>query len=351
MKNVSGTVTKKKASAFVCLFACVLLLFSSIAAIASYVNTNSKKLVVAKYGDTGMRFSSNYLRTGNIETSYIFVDAPASVGDAVDVSGSVRISNFPQENQTVFYEVAINYTLDIRLVYESGGIYAPVTADNAASVVGERYIEIVIDNGDPVTMGYLSGSYNYQHTVSRSLPGRQSSTTNISVTFDRTQIASLLDPPEGYKRLYLQITATPTASSHGSYSDLSAISGRVGVALISSETLVSWEGFFSDEPNARTGAGAVTDDYDGYNYVIDGYGAATLTLKWKPEYLNLNEIFIGNVIGSGAVESDGTWKWITFTPGDTSHFQMQFYKSGIKSSSVYSTWNQISGYVQFSFSE
>ena len=94
-----------------------VLVVSAVIVHAAYTKTNTAKLVVARYGETGSLFSSNYLQAqaGNsIITAYIYVPAPAEGEDAEDSGDKVRISNFAQGNQAVFYDRTINYTLSIK---------------------------------------------------------------------------------------------------------------------------------------------------------------------------------------------------------------------------------------------
>lgn len=353
-KKEKKKLNNKKPLVIVLIIIGLLLLASPVIIYAAYTNTNSTKLVVAKYGNIGFLFSSNRLKIGTTETSYIFVDQLEENESAQDIEGNVTISNFAQENQAYFYERVINYAFSAKLVYNNNGTYTDVTAANAASIVGTSWISYKLNNGTVVKLGYDNGSYVVSGSFNSTLPGRQFSTDNVTLTFSADQVSELMNPT-GKQHLFIELTATPTPAQ--SYKDLREISGRVCLALTSQETLISWEGYFSDESAARdvkatdTPATSVTLALDGYNYIIDGFGSATITLRWNSNYLELNEGFILDTLGLNALPTanGAGWKQIQFTPTDITHYELQFYKSGTQSADKYDTWNELVSYVTFSY--
>lgn len=350
MKNPLKTLSKKRTAAIITVSFCSLLLILSLVVMSSFINMNFEKLIVAKYGKTGILFSSNYLKVGRPETSYVFVQAPANAQSAQDGTGSIRISNFSQGNQTIFYGRTINYTLSARLVYMDNDSFVSAT-DN---IIGNRTISLKLGNNTYTLGKTANNTYNTEVEFSSSLIGRQSSTDNITVTFDSTQVASLIETPENYKPLYIEVTATPTPLI--SYSDLGVISGRLCLALSSTEAAVNWEGYFNDDAEARTVTAAdetitpLSRPMDGFNYVINGFGSATITLRWNSNYIELNKGFIKDTLGNASeLQADELgWKTIEFTPAEL-HYETQFYKSGTYAPDCYDTWNEILSYVDFSY--
>ena len=330
MKSEKNTPIFKKPVFIVMMLAGLILLLSTIGVIASYTNLSSAKMVVATYGDSGQMFSSNYLKPGTITTSFIYAKTPESASMAQNGVGIVRVSNYSQEKQTIFYDRSINYILTAQLVYDNGDGYVQVTSDNASSIVGQRWISVGKGNNS-IILGYNENtdSYIVGGSINSSLLGRQSSTDDFTVTFDKTQVVGLMDPPEGYKKLSVELTATPNPQS--SYNDLQPIRGRLSIALVYSEEVVRWVGYFNDEESARNVEPSdetptnVTRKLDGYNYVIDGYGSAEVTLEWNSNYLELNEGFIVDILGLESIPlaDDEGWKTITFTP-TSPHYETQF---------------------------
>lgn len=347
-----------------------VLMVSIIVVHAAYTKTNTAKLVVARYGETGSLFSSNYLQvpTGNtIPTAYIYVSPPDDGEDAVDSGDKVRISNFAQGNQAVFYDRAINYTLSMKLVYNNNGTYEEITSANAATIIGEQWIKATV-GGTEYLFGYDANNSTdetpvYSHltevSIDSSLPGRQSSTDIIEVVYSANQVEELITPSNPpITKLYLEVSATPTPPT--SYRDLNPISARLCLALSGTVDATNWEGYFNDEAAARNveadgDAVNVTNSLDGYNYVIEGVGSASITLKWNTNYLELNEGFIIDTLGQEAVPSaDGNgWKTLTFSVNSSSisRYDTQFYRSGTKTDADYDTWNKLASYVSFEFTK
>ena len=303
----------------------VLVLLVSVVAHAAYTKTDSAKIVVARYGEVGNLFSSNYLQPGAVSNSYIYLD-PLGENDTAEDSGDfVRISNFAQGNQAIFYDRAINYNLTLKLLYNNNGTYKNLS----------------------------------ELPLTSSLAGRQASTDVIELLFSANQVSEL-SAPTGLTKLYLEITATPNPSS--TYKDLETLSTRMTLALSGSVNSVVWEGYYNDEAVARNAKAndatqtLIALPLEGYNYVIEGIGASTITLKWNTQYLNLNEGFILDTLNlsvptpvSDENADDYGWATLSF-PADSGRYDLQFYRSGNKSDSDYNTWNQLLSYIDFSYS-
>lgn len=340
----------------------VLVLLVSVVAHAAYTKTDSAKIVVARYGEVGNLFSSNYLQPGAVSNSYIYLD-PLGENDTAEDSGDfVRISNFAQGNQAIFYDRAINYNLTLKLLYNNNGTYSTISAENASSIIGTQWIKASI-GGTEYIFGYDTESGTYKNLselpLTSSLAGRQASTDVIELLFSANQVSEL-SAPTGLTKLYLEITATPNPSS--TYKDLETLSTRMTLALSGSVNSVVWEGYYNDEAVARNAKAndatqtLIALPLEGYNYVIEGIGASTITLKWNTQYLNLNEGFILDTLNlsvptpvSDENADDYGWATLSF-PADSGRYDLQFYRSGNKSDSDYNTWNQLLSYIDFSYS-
>ncbi len=341
----------------------VLILLASVVAHVAYTKTDSAKIVVARYGEVGNLFSSNYLQPGSISNSYIYLEPLGENDTATDSGDFVRISNFAQGNQAVFYDRAINYSLSMRLVYNNSGTYSAISEAAASSIIGTQWIKATVDGTDYI-FGYDTESNSYKNlaelSLTSSLAGRQASTDVIELVYSANQVSEL-SASTGLTILYLEITATPTPTS--TYKDLETLRARMTLALSGSVDSVVWEGYYNDESSARNVKAddetptTITLPLEGYNYVIEGIGETDIILKWDTRYLNLNEGFILDTLNktvptpvSDETADDYGWATLNFHT-DSGRYDLQFYRSGSKTDGDYDTWNKLLSYIDFSYSK
>lgn len=334
----------------------IWIVFASLAFVtagvvyAAYTKTSSAKSVVARIGNPGKLFSSNYLQRGTAMPDVaIYIDE-----DDTNIIDYVRISNFAQGNPGKPYNRAINYNISMRLKYLNESVYTSFTNENAASLIGDRYIKVSLNGGTEVYFGKNPVTGNYDnissdYSVSGSLAGGSPTTDALMVEYSADQILLLKTPNPVKPKLYLEITASPNPLSN--YLDLDQLSGRLDIQLAGSAQTVEWTGYIN-ETGARTAqdTDSVPTTLDDYNYVIEGVGNGTITLTWNPEYVELNKDFINeitaNVQNSYTPGSSGTMSTLVFkvNSNNTSRYDTQFYRTG-KSLANYSAWGKIREYI------
>lgn len=128
-----------------------------------------------------------------------YVDADSS--ELVDV---IRISNYAQGSPGKPYPRAINYVLEMKLVYQNGDTY---TAFSDYTLIGERYVKVKINGGTDVVFGYNAETNAYENVASAyvqnmSLAGSSPETDTLRVEYSLNQKALLTNPDPNKPKLY-----------------------------------------------------------------------------------------------------------------------------------------------------
>lgn len=311
---------------------------------AAFTKSNSEKTVLARVGKTGKLFSSNYLQKGtSIADTIFYVDAESS--ELVDF---VRISNYVQGSPGKPYARAINYELEMKLVYLNGENY---TVFSDPSLIGTRYIKVNINGGSVIYFGYNEDADEYQnvaaaYTTDLSLAGGAPASDVIRVEYSPDQKALLTTPDPAKPKMYLEIKATPTPASN--YLDIDPLSGRLNLQLTGQVQSVVWSGYINETGARENVSGTSASTLDDYNYVIEGTGKGTIRLTWNITYLELNHDFIAEL---------STTEGYSYLAGDlmfkvdsniTSRYDTQFYRTGAALTN-YDDWNEVNGYITCTF--
>ena len=343
-----------------------LSLLASFITYAAYTKMNKAKNVVAKYGTVNSRFSSNYLEENGREKPVYVTSSDGKFGD------TIFVGNYAQTNPTYHYDTVINYKLEMKLGYMNGTTFEYLTAGTSTDVfdIGTRSITATITGNNNYSKTIVFG-YNgaepilYEDTILKnsggdyllSLPGTTSVSDSISLIFSEDQKTSLFaDEPQYSDKLYLEITATPDPLA--SYTGLSPLVGRICLAKSEKVESITWTGNFNEsgsDTSIGTSPHTLTNQLDGYNYVIQGMGAGIARLRWKPEFLEVNEQFLieelNIAVGNLPSASDG-YKSVEFyvdSNNDKNRYDIQFYRSGEKNDDSYDTWEKLNSYVEFTF--
>ena len=345
----------------------------SLYAYAAYTKTNKAKSVVARYGTVETRFSSNYLLHDMNDTAVYISESDERYGD------TVKISNFSRSNPAVYYESVIDYKLNMKLGYYSGDDFIYLTdSEEDKALIGTRYITANISGknySETVVFGYnapavegASAAYVLTKDIEKDLsdnyimflPTNGSNTDNIELIFSQNQRDDLFaETPTFAEKLYLEIIATPDEDD---YKDLYPLKARICLSVTGQVESVIWKGNFN-ELGADTD-GAVTQNLDGYNYVIQGVGSGNMKLSWNSNYLEINERFITDDLHMSVPSADANGiKTIIFTVNSNdvldehneitargvSRYDLQFYCTGTQSDDKYDTWAKINSYVTCDF--
>lgn len=332
---------------------------------AAYTKNNRAKSVVAKYGTVNSRFSSNYLEESSRERPIYVTSTDGKFGD------TVLVSNYSQTNTAFHYDTVINYKLEMSLGYMNGSTFVPIDGSTSESdfKLGERYITATItgNNGynNTIKFGYNGGNaIKYSDTILKdgegkyllSLPGTTSISDMIALEFSANQKTSLFaETPTFDKKLYLEVTATPDPIQ--SYTGLTPLSAYICLSKSAKVESITWTGNYN-EAGSDISIGAsphnITTPLDGFNYVIQGMGSGWAELKWKPDYVEVSEQFLIEELGispNSLPAAEGGYKTVRFQVDSNTknRYDVQIYRSGSQPDTAYSTWEQMNGYVEFTF--
>ncbi|WP_303834476.1 hypothetical protein [Ruminococcus flavefaciens] len=312
---------------------------------AAFTKSNSEKIVLARVGKTGKLFSSNYLQNGiSMSDTIFYVDA-----DSTEMVDFVRISNYVQGSPGKTYPRAINYELEMKLVYLDGDEYK-VFADN--SLIAQRYIKVKINGGEDIYFGYNEDAGAYQNVAASykknmSLAGGSPTTDSLRIEYSPDQKLLLTSPDPAKPKMYLEIKATPTPASN--YLDIDPLSGRLNLQLTGQVQSVVWSGYINEtgarENVANTSPAVTLDDY---NYVIEGTGKGTIHLIWDTTYLELNHDFISELSSTEGYSYSAGDLTFKVDSNSISRYDTQFYRTG-EALTYYDDWNEVNGYITCTF--
>ena len=307
---------KRKPNIFLWLaliFVSVLAVSFTVSAIvyAAYTNSKNTQRTIATYDTAGERFSSNYLKKGNIGVTTLFVDS----GDKP--STTITVCNYEQGKLSKPSTSAISYRITFSFVkYDST---EKVYVDATAGEVGAYSVKVTNGGGEATI-----NSSNLSHTFSDKEFAAGESHSDAYFIEMSANFATTLPKPN----LFLSIVVTPTGTG------VSELAGLFNADLRAQEAVTNWRGYFDDDTSDKTPA-----DYDGFNYVITGSGSGTFTLSWNGEKVALSEVSKIDLLKIDGAEMNGNS--ISFSVDSTiaSRYAIQFYKVNITSEN----WAQMSG--------
>lgn len=321
------------------LIASVLLLASFIS-YAEYVEQQNRvKRVVANTSESGQMFASDYLVVGSPAARKI----PISENEEACII-DFKIWNYDPADAVKYYDRSLTYTLTAQLVDGSG-------TKIIQSALGNREIGIKKNADESYTMFNSYDAENgYMITFSGlNFPGTTKGEHKYQVKYDKSMLT------DG-SNIYVKLTATPDRTQNR---DLNPITATLGVTSQVATLVQGWSGEFNDDKNFN--------DYDGFNYVISGNGEMRLTLRWRPDRLEINKYFLEDIAGDlqltngeavTVMEQEGiTWKCVTINAKseDTivdgevqrkgvNRYDIQFYMTNSDMGN-YTNWNDVKDYV------
>lgn len=281
---------------------------------AKFTNSLEAQRTVAAYDSVGARFSSNYLRDGdsadNIGTVYVSTEeqTPAAV---------VTVCNYEQRKQTHPNTADITYSVSLKLVKYSGGVYSDATAGE----VGAYTVEIT-KGLDTVT---LNSSKLSDTSFSGTLEANAANSDTYMVVFKPYQ-----------NTIFLEMIVTPQGET-----DLLPLTGILKASIRLSGVTSAWTGTFQDSTLNTP------DSYDGFNYRITGMGSGTATLSWNPAKVILSDVSLRMLLSITGAEQDGSSVTFPVDSDQVNLYDLQFYKVNITTE----TWSQMNtSVVTFRFS-
>ena len=290
MKNkkiATITILSILATLFVVLFVVIGITY------AAYRNSLKAQRAIAPYDESGSKFSSNYLLNSDTNFKTIYTTSVLSLPQAV-----ITVCNYEQGRQTQYFYQDITYSITI----------TALKSDFTLATASDFSEDETIKFGD-ITL----------------------SKTNLSATISNETLTGGMTSSNYYKLIFskynsdlkVSITANPDHN-------LPILKGVFSPALRSEGAINSWNGSFSDDTSKPTSS------YDGFNYIVSGFGTGTCRLKWNNEILNLS---IASILefDFGDVTTNGSESYIEFEvdSSDISRYDLQFYKVDITGT----TWN------------
>lgn len=297
---------------------------------AAYTGIFSVKRVVSTTASAGILFSSNsmqkYASVDTISSRHITTSQASG-----NYTYNLTVCDFAQADPLTRYmsENGITYDMTAQLYVKINGYYYPVndTANVSAAIKADAAnrafsIKYISDGGEDVSAenSVISLGNGQMYTYSSQVIRPQvtgsaipNGTNKYAVVFDEYELGD--NQTIDY---YVKVTATPT---NGAALDPIACY----LYLTKSVTAdAAWSGRLQETGN--------TSDYDAYNYILEGSGTGSVTVRWNSNYIDVSEIFIAqNNITVFTEEADGNgdiWKHFDLNVDNTTNrFEIQLYKN------------------------
>ena len=295
-----------------------IIALSTMGTMAAYISTNSTmKRVVVSTSSLGKLFSSNVLVEDGIDT-YIPRYFPELNDKTLTYPVDVYLWNYSLTNPARWYSDDIDYSISFTFTDSEG------TALTAADI-GSR--TVIIADKDNNTLATLNGTaptltFNKSDSLAYNavLSAEKQYTMKYSGNWDLdndTDICVKVD---------VQLN---NGGDNTKYQDLSPLGGIIGLKRSSSTASTGWQAYISEQVDGKT-----VTNCDGYNMIVSGSGAATITIKWDTRYLGCNKNFYDNSIYSFGTYGDNT-KEVEYTgPGEGSNIATLVIKADTASAST-----------------
>lgn len=305
---------KKIRSKHIIMFSLIFVLLVSIGIItyAAYTHSLSTQRTIAPY-DSSEKFSSNCLRGGDVENNIRTIYVSDVGEDSPNPSTIITVCNYPQGRQILTNSFDITYTLKIEFVEKVNDAYVEV--NQASSGYNANIDEDVLS---------ISGS-NTSDELESTLTANTISSDVYTLSLSKSFAANHTD-------LYVLVSAIPDDAT---LSTLRAIF-KADIRLDSVND--QWSGSFMEDGINNP------SDYDGYNYIVSGYGSGVFTITWDSSKLSMSYVSLSELLsleGSTYTEdTENNQNTISFNVDSdvTRRFELQFYKVNI----VDETWSDMS---------
>ena len=308
-----------------------IIVLSTMGAMAAYISANSTmKRVVVSTSSQGKLFSSNVLVEDGVNT-YIPRYFPQLNDLTQTYPVDIYLWNYSLTNPSRWYSDDIDYTITFTLTDSEG------TALTAADI-GSR--TVIIADADDNTLATLNGTTLTYTKSGDSLDYNASLSAEKHYTMKYSGNWNLDNDTDICVKVDVQLE---NGGDTTKYQDLSPLGGIIGLKKSVSTESTGWQAYISEQADLKT-----VTDCDGYNMVVSGSGAATITIKWDTRYLGCNKNFYDNFIYSFGTYTDNT-KEVTYTAPETgsniatlvikadtassvtsnrNRYDIQFYKTG-----------------------
>ena len=325
---MKAKISKKKFAIITSLVTLMLLsTASAIVAFAVYTKSSRAKRVISAYGDEGMMFSSNYLNLMPEEANQFNYRALFASSEENGCEANVTVCNYSQKNKGSHYEKDIDYTLFGRLMYNDNGTYKALfttdgslytrsgevyTAVSSGSFndqttyyekVGTAYREInVIANdltsGNDMTISKDDVAIATLNNTTVSFETSEQTLSNMSSVYDVYTID--IDSYFNDRNYLLFLRAVPGEDN----SELTPIEAVFATKVAVSTSVINWTGEVTEYTNQD---GKMPYEFDGFNYLISGYGNGDVTLSWLSDKLTINQLFLFDTLSGVTVSTPTTF--------------------------------------------
>lgn len=320
-----------------------VIALSTMGVKAAYISANSTmKRVVVSTSSQGKLFSSNVLVEDGVNT-YV----PRYFSQLTDTTRTYPVDiylwNYNLANPAKWYSEDIDYSITFTFTDSKG------TALTQAEI-GNRTVIIEDEDGNPLeTLDGTTPTLTYTKS-SESLDYNASISAEKHYTLKYSGNWNLDEDTDICVKVDVQLD---DGGDDSKYLDLSPVGGIIGLKKTTNTESAGWQAYVSERVDGKT-----VTDCDGYNMVVSGSGAATITIKWDTRYLGCNKNFYSDTIYEFGTYADST-KEVTYSApeagsniativikADTAsaytsnrnRYDIQFYKTG---ASEPANWNFI----------
>lgn len=272
---------------------------------AIYTRITIAKRVVSTQAGANSLFSSDHMNS-----TVLKVIEPVS-DNSVDVEVPVNVFNYSYPKESVYRGDITEYDLIATIgTLGSNDSFTPLTGDDLAGLSSLNYKIVHNENNDTFVFG---AGGNASHTFSGcSIVGGSAGNDLFTLTFDKIELGNA---PNGY---CIKLVAVPFNG------DLPTLTGLVMVRF-SKRASTGWTGSLEEIDES------IEDDYDAYNYYLEGNGKGKLTFRWNSKYVRINPDFKNNSDYSfdgdiTDIGNDISQLTINVDSSEINRYEIQFFK-------------------------
>lgn len=238
--------------------------FLIITAYAVYTRVTVVKRVVSTQAGMSSLFSSDHMSAGGMRSVESVSD------DSENVTVTVNVYNYIYPKEAVYRTAETQYDLTAKIgTLDSSDRFTELSG---AAAVGS-YTYSITNNGNNDTFAFGSGT---SHTFEGcTIDGDGANQNTFTLVFDKIELS---ENPNGF---CMMLEAEPYDS------DLPKLHGYVSVRLAKTASS-GWKGELEEIVTSKQ------DDYDGYNYYLEGNGAGQLTFRWNRNFVTISKDFLNN---------------------------------------------------------
>ena len=312
---------------------------TTMGAMAAYISANSTmKRVVVSASSQGKLFSSNVLVEDGKNT-YIPRYFSQLTDESLTYPVDIYLWNYSLTNPARWYSDDIDYSIKFTLTDSEG------TALTAAEI-GSR-TEIIADEEHNTLATLNSSTFTYTKS-GESLEYDAQESDEGKYTLKYSGNWNLDNDTDICVKVEVEFEK---GTDDTKYQDLNPLGGIIGLKKSVTTESTGWQAYISE----RT-AGKTVTACDGYNMIVSGFGAATITIKWDTRYLGCNKNFYDGSIYTFGTYTDNTKEVLYTAPAEGSNiatlvikadtasavtsnrnrYDIQFYKTGASEPSDWS---------------